>query len=67
MENDLESDLAELLSEDISGLKMRETATFDRLAAPLEASLVPFGAGKLGPRTLKRFTSGRHRATGLCR
>ncbi len=53
VEKDLESALAELLSEDISGLKVRETTTFDRLVAPFEASLVLFGAGNLGRRTLK--------------
>lgn len=53
MEKDLANDLDKLLSEDISGLKIRETTTFDRLVAPLEASLVLFGAGNLGRRTLK--------------
>ena len=49
----MENNLAELLSENIPGLKIRETTTFDRLVAPFEASIVLFGAGNLGRRTLK--------------
>jgi FkbM family methyltransferase len=47
-----EIQLEELLSEPISSVFYREKSTFDELAAPFEKSLVLFGAGGLGRKTL---------------
>ena len=44
--------LEELLSESVAGAKQREQTAFDELAGPCGASLVLFGAGGLGRRTL---------------
>lgn len=44
--------LETLLSEPIDSVKKREQSTFDDLAAPFENSLVLFGAGRLGKKTL---------------
>ena len=48
----LEDQLEELLSEPMSSVMHREQFTFDELAAPYEKSLVLFGAGGLGQKTL---------------
>jgi FkbM family methyltransferase len=48
----LEAQLEELLSEDISSVVEREQTTFDRLTEPFSNSLVLFGAGNLGRKTL---------------
>lgn len=47
-----ENQLEALLSEPISSVFHREKCTFDELAAPFEKSLVLFGAGGLGRKTL---------------
>jgi FkbM family methyltransferase len=47
-----EKSLNTLLSEPLSSVYEREKSTFDRLAAPFENSLVLFGAGGLGRKTL---------------
>lgn len=44
--------LETLFSEPIASVKKREQSTFDDLAAPFEKSLVLFGAGGLGKKTL---------------
>lgn len=48
----LELQLEELLGEEIEQAVERERSTFDTLAAPLERSIVLFGAGNLGRMTL---------------
>jgi len=48
----LETQLDRLLSEDIASAKLRERSTFDDLAFPFGDSLVLFGAGSIGRRTL---------------
>jgi FkbM family methyltransferase len=48
----LESQLDELLGEDFSALQEREKTVFDRETAPWQDSLVLFGAGNLGRKTL---------------
>ncbi|MCX6008116.1 MAG: FkbM family methyltransferase [Chloroflexi bacterium] len=50
--NELDRQLEELLSEPIASVLNREKFTFDELAAPFGKSLVLFGAGELGRRTL---------------
>ena len=53
MNETFESDnLENLLSEPISSVIKREQSTFDELSAPFEKSLVLFGAGGLGKKTL---------------
>jgi FkbM family methyltransferase len=47
-----ETELKRLLSEPLSAVIDRERSTFDRLTAPLTRSLVLFGAGGLGRKTL---------------
>src|SRR5688572_17962321 len=47
-----ETQLETLFSEPLSSVFHREQATFDELAAPFEKSLVLFGAGGLGKKTL---------------
>lgn len=46
-----------LFSEPISSVYQREQSTFDELAAPFEKSLVLFGAGGLGKKTLAGLRS----------
>jgi FkbM family methyltransferase len=48
----LESELDALLSEPIESVRRREATAFDELASPFEKSLVLFGAGGLGRKTL---------------
>jgi len=48
----IETELEELLSEDISSVRERETTDFDRLASPFERSLVLVGAGNFGRQVL---------------
>jgi FkbM family methyltransferase len=55
IEKSLESQLEELLSEDISSVINREQITFDKLVAPFNNSLVLVGAGKLGRQVLARL------------
>ncbi len=57
MKNSLESQLKELLSEDISSVINREKSTFDRLVAPFGESFVLFGAGNLGRKILAGLRS----------
>jgi FkbM family methyltransferase len=47
-----EAQLDELLGEDTASILDREATTFDKLAGPLKESLVLFGAGNLGRKTL---------------
>lgn len=47
-----EAQLDELLGESIDSAKLRERSTFDRLTEPFSDSLVLFGAGTIGRRTL---------------
>ena len=46
-----------LLSEDIATAKRREQSAFDVMAAPFNNSLVLFGAGNLGRKTLRGLRS----------
>lgn len=48
----LSTQLEELLGEDIASAKQREKSTFDELTAPFGTSLVLFGVGNLGRKTL---------------
>lgn len=50
---ELISDLKDLLSESMDSVIEREKSTFDQLAFPHGDSLILFGTGKLGRRTLK--------------
>ena len=53
----LRQELERLLSEDIATAKRREQSTFDELASPFNQSLVLFGAGNLGRKTLRGLRS----------
>jgi len=48
----IESELDALLSEPVSSVRRRESTAFDELATPFQDSLVLFGAGELGRKTL---------------
>lgn len=48
----LKNQLEELLSEPVASVMRREQSTFDKLVAPFSKSLVLFGAGGLGRKTL---------------
>ena len=48
----IEAEFEQLLKEDILSVKDREKIAFDSLATPFEKSLVLFGAGNLGRKTL---------------
>src|SRR5437763_10491857 len=48
----IEAQLAELLSEGVANAVKRERTAFDSLTHPFQESLVLFGAGKLGRKTL---------------
>jgi len=52
METSLVTELEDLLSEDITSVTNRERSTFDQLAAPFSESIVLFGAGSIGRKTL---------------
>lgn len=47
-----EARLEALLAETVESARLREETAFDELAAPFERSLILFGAGQLGRRTL---------------
>ncbi len=53
MKTSLKQELDQLLSESRESVLKREAAAFDQLAGPLAGSLVLFGAGGLGKKTLK--------------
>lgn len=48
-----ETELDQLLSEDVTSAKSRQLSAFDRMAEPFGESLVLFGAGHVGRKTLK--------------
>ena len=52
MSMSLITELEELLSEDVASVISREKLTFDQITAPFTQSLVIFGAGGLGRKTL---------------
>lgn len=52
MEISLIDQLDNLLSETVTSVRERESSTFDQLAAPFSESIILFGAGGLGRKTL---------------
>jgi len=57
MTDSIESQLDHLLSESLSSVIERERSTFDQAAGPLKKSLVLFGAGGNGRKTLAGLRS----------
>jgi FkbM family methyltransferase len=54
MKNDsLNIELEKLLNESIASAKQREKSAFDAITAPFEKSLVIFGAGNIGKKTMR--------------
>jgi FkbM family methyltransferase len=51
--NSINSELENLLSESIASAQLREKSAFDVLVAPFQKSLVIFGAGNIGKKTLR--------------
>jgi len=51
-DDSLNSELENLLSESIESARKREQSAFDSMAAPFEKSLIIFGAGNLGKKTM---------------
>jgi FkbM family methyltransferase len=55
IQQSIEEQLDILLSEDVHSAKLREDSIFDQLSYPFRDSLILFGAGNLGRKTLTRL------------